>query len=91
MLAASQRAFRIPFEMRRTFFVLVAAGLVYAAGELFGDLGLAAGIALRTVLLVGLYPVALAATGAVSFAELRSLPRILGEIVRPLARGSVSA
>jgi O-antigen/teichoic acid export membrane protein len=89
VLAASQKAFHIPFELRRSVLVLVSAGLVFGAGELLGEIGLVAGIAARGILLLGLYPVALAGTGAVSFAELRALPRILGEIARPPARGSV--
>jgi O-antigen/teichoic acid export membrane protein len=91
LLRASQRAFAIPFELRRTFAILVAGGIVLVAGEFVGDLGFAAGLAARLALLATLFPVALAATGAVSFAELRALPRIFGEIVRGPAAGSAGA
>ncbi len=71
--------------------VLAAAAIVYGAGELVGEHGIVIGIAARLALLFGLYPAALAATRAVSFAELRALPRMLSEIARPPARGSAGA
>lgn len=90
VLRASSRAFPIPFEAGRLFAVLLAAGLVLAAGEVVGERGVAMGIALRLPLMV-LFPLALVVTGAVSRAELRSLPRILAEIVRGARTGEARA
>ena len=79
MYGESRRHFPIPFAPRRLIAVFAAAAGVLVAGDALGDRTLGAGLALRVPLLL-LYPLLLVPAGAVSFGELRALPRVLGEI-----------
>ncbi|MGQ0722585.1 MAG: lipopolysaccharide biosynthesis protein, partial [Candidatus Eiseniibacteriota bacterium] len=80
VLRESDRQFPIPFEIGRAARVLVAGAAVVLAADVCGRLPLAAGLAARVALL-GLFPVALVAVGALSRQELRALPSLARAVI----------
>jgi O-antigen/teichoic acid export membrane protein len=83
VLRESNRQFPIPFEIGRAARVLVAGAAVVLVADVCGRLPFAADLAARVALL-GLFPVALVAAGALSRQELRALPSLARAVI---ARG----
>jgi O-antigen/teichoic acid export membrane protein len=79
VLWESNRQFPIPFEIGRLLRILGAAAVLLLATDVFGDLSLGVGIAVRLAV-VSLFPILLVPLGAISAGELRALPSVLREI-----------
>ena len=79
VLRESNRQFPIPFELGKLLRILVAAGILLAVTDFYGELPLAIGIPARLASLL-LFPLLLVPVRAISPGELRALPGVLREI-----------
>ncbi|MEZ5066670.1 MAG: polysaccharide biosynthesis C-terminal domain-containing protein [bacterium] len=84
VLLESHRQYRVPFEVFRLGRTLLAAGAVFAAGELVGDVSFPAGLAIRVPLLA-LFPLLLLPFRAVAPQELARLPSVVAQVARRAA------